>query len=46
MVALTNVAYDATIAPGAVLSSFGLYGTWITSDAPPSNFAVNGVVCT
>ncbi|NUR57773.1 MAG: hypothetical protein HOV87_03585 [Catenulispora sp.] len=44
-VKLTNLAWDASIAPGATLFSVGAYGTWITSDAPPYGFVLNGVPC-
>lgn len=44
-VTLTNLSYDATIAPGATMSSVGLGGTWTVSDAAPSGFAVDGVAC-
>lgn len=44
-VTLTNLGYDATIAPGATLSNIGMTGTWTASNAAPSGFAVNGVAC-
>ncbi|MGH3416571.1 MAG: glycoside hydrolase family 6 protein [Actinocrinis sp.] len=44
-VTLMNVSYDAVIAPGATLSGVGMQGTWTSSDAGPTGFAVNGVAC-
>jgi endoglucanase len=44
-VALKNLAYNGTIAAGATLSGMGVQGTWTTSDAAPTGFAVNGVAC-
>jgi endoglucanase len=44
-VVLTNVSYDATIAPSATLTGIGMQGTWSASDAAPSNFTLNGVAC-
>lgn len=43
-VTITNVAYNANLAPGATIS-IGFEGTWTTSDAAPTNFALNGVPC-
>jgi len=40
-----NAAYNATIAPNAAVS-FGMYGTWRLSDAPPTAFTLNGAPCT
>ena len=39
-----NLAYNATIAPGAS-QSFGFQGTWAASASPPTTFAVNGELC-
>jgi cellulase/cellobiase CelA1 len=44
-VTLTNLSYDGSIAPGVTLTGVGMQGTWTTSDAAPSGFAVNGVAC-
>ncbi len=44
-VTLTNVSYDALIAPGATLTGVGMQGTWTSSDAGPTGFALNGVAC-
>ena len=43
-VTAANLAYNATIAPGAS-QSLGFQGTWAASDAPPATFAVNGELC-
>ena len=43
-VTASNLAYNATIAPGAS-QSFGFQGTWAAGDAPPTTFAVNGELC-
>jgi hypothetical protein len=43
-VTASNLAYNATIAPGAG-QSFGFQGTWTAGDAPPTTFAVNGELC-
>lgn len=43
-VTASNLAYDATIAPGAS-QSFGFQGTWAAADTPPTTFAVNGELC-
>jgi hypothetical protein len=43
-VTATNMSYNATIAPGASVT-FGFYGTWATSAAPPATFTVNGMTC-
>jgi cellulose 1,4-beta-cellobiosidase len=37
-------SYNAGIAAGST-TSFGFQGTWTTSDAIPTGFAVNGVAC-
>jgi endoglucanase len=44
-VTLTNLSYDAAIAPGATLTGVGMQGTWSASDAAPSGFTLNGVAC-
>ncbi len=43
-VSVTNVSYNAQIPP-AGSTSFGFQGTWTTSDASPTSFAVNGSAC-
>jgi hypothetical protein len=43
-VTATNVAYDATIAPGQSVS-FGVQGTFGVSDAAPAGFTLNGTAC-
>lgn len=43
-VAATNVSYNAVISPGSAIS-LGFQGTWITSDASPASFSVNGAPC-
>lgn len=40
-----SLSYNAAIAPGGS-QSFGFQGTWSTSDASPTDFAVNGTSCT
>ena len=44
-VTVTNVAYNGTIAPGATLSSFGFLASWNGTNAVPTSFSLNGVVC-
>lgn len=44
-VTATNLSYNAVIAPGAS-QSFGVQGTWSTSNTSPTGFAVNGGSCT
>jgi O-glycosyl hydrolase len=44
-VTISNVSYNATIAPGAS-TSLGFRGTWDNSDAPPTSFTLNGASCT
>lgn len=44
-VSLTNLSYNATIAPGASAAGIGFQGTWSSSNAAPSAFKVNGAVC-
>lgn len=44
-VTLVNLPWDATIAAGATINVVGMTGTWSTSDAAPSGFAINGVAC-
>ena len=43
-VSVTNVGYNAAI-PAAGSTSFGFQGTWNSSDASPTSFAVNGTAC-
>jgi cellulase/cellobiase CelA1 len=40
-----NVAWDATVPAGGTVT-FGIQGSWHTSDAPPASFALNGGACT
>lgn len=44
-VSVTNAAYNGSIAPGGN-TSFGMQGTWTSSDSPPTSFKVNGTTCT
>ncbi len=44
LVTMQPLDWDATIQAGASLS-FGLQGTWTTSNAPPTTFTLNGVRC-
>ncbi len=44
-VTLTNVSYDASIAPGGSLTGVGMQGTWASSNTAPSGFTLNGVAC-
>jgi len=44
-VTVTNASYNATIAAGGS-ASLGFQGTWTSSDAAPTSFAVNGTACT
>jgi hypothetical protein len=44
-VTVTNLSYNALINPGQS-TSFGLQGTWHTSDASPTVFTLNGKTCT
>jgi hypothetical protein len=43
-VTAANRPYNAAIAPGAA-TTFGLQGTWHTSDAAPTAFTLNGIPC-
>jgi hypothetical protein len=43
-VTITNLGYDALVAPGATIS-FGFQGSWTTNDTSPTTFAVNGTPC-
>lgn len=43
-VTLTNASYNGTIAPGASITD-GFQGTWTSSDANPTSFAINGTAC-
>jgi hypothetical protein len=40
-----NVSYNGTIAPGGN-TSFGFQGTWTSSNANPTGYALNGTACT
>ncbi|HEY6786069.1 MAG TPA: putative Ig domain-containing protein, partial [Trebonia sp.] len=42
---LTNASYNGTIAPGASITD-GFQGSWTSSVANPTSFAVNGTTCT
>ena len=44
-VSITNASYNGAIAPGGS-ASLGFQGTWTSSDASPTSFAVNGTTCT
>jgi hypothetical protein len=44
-VTATNASYNGSVAPAAS-TSFGMQGTWTSSDAPPTSFTVNGTACT
>ena len=43
-VTAANLAYNRVLNPAAA-TSFGLQGTWHTSDAPPTGFTLNGRTC-
>jgi hypothetical protein len=43
-VTAANASYNGSVASGAS-ASFGMQGTWTSSDAPPASFTVNGVSC-
>jgi hypothetical protein len=43
-VTATNASYNGAV-PAAASTSFGVQGTWTSSDAPPTSFTVNGAVC-
>ncbi len=43
-VSVSNVSYNATIAPGGT-SSFGFNGSWNGSNTSPTSFALNGQTC-
>jgi hypothetical protein len=43
-VTVTNASYNGAVAPAAS-TSFGMQGTWTSSDAPPASFTVNGAAC-
>jgi hypothetical protein len=43
-VTATNLAYNASIAPGAS-ATFGVRGTWHISNAAPTAFTLNGAIC-
>lgn len=42
---LTNASYNGTITPGANIT-VGFQGTWTSSVANPTSFAINGTTCT
>lgn len=42
---LTNLSYDASIAPGATLNSIGFLGNWNGTDTAPTSFTLNGKAC-
>ncbi len=44
-VTITNLSYDATIAPGATLNSVGFLGSWNGTNTAPTSFTLNGVTC-
>jgi len=45
-VTITNLSYNASIAPGATLSSApGFNGSWNGSNSVPTSFKLNGVTC-
>ncbi|HEY0753239.1 MAG TPA: cellulase family glycosylhydrolase [Ktedonobacteraceae bacterium] len=45
-VTVTNLSYNATIAPGATLTSTpGFNGTWSGSNTAPTSFKLNGAAC-
>ena len=45
VVTARNVSYNGSIATGAS-TSFGFNGSWTSSNAVPTSFALNGVTCT
>lgn len=46
-VTVTNLSYNAAIAPGATLASApGFNGAWSGSNSVPTTFTLNGVTCT
>ncbi|HXR64371.1 MAG TPA: cellulose binding domain-containing protein [Ktedonobacteraceae bacterium] len=44
-VTVTNLSYDATIAPGATLNSVGFLGSWNGTNTVPTSFTLNGATC-
>jgi hypothetical protein len=42
---LTNASYNGTLAPGASTTD-GFQGSWTSSHANPTSFAINGTACT
>ena len=45
-VTITNLSYNATIAPGTSLSSEpGFNGAWNGTNSPPTAFTLNGIAC-
>jgi len=45
VVTARNVSYNGSVATGAS-TSFGFNGSWTSSNAVPTSFALNGVTCT
>jgi acetylxylan esterase len=43
-VTATNASYDGAVSPGGSVS-FGIQGTWTSSDAAPTGFTLNGTAC-
>jgi len=43
-VTAAGLAYNRVLKPGAA-TSFGMQGSWHTSDAPPTSFTLNGRTC-
>ncbi|HET8844514.1 MAG TPA: cellulose-binding domain-containing protein, partial [Ktedonobacteraceae bacterium] len=44
-VTITNLSYDATIAPGTTLNTVGFLGSWNGTNTVPTAFTLNGVAC-
>jgi hypothetical protein len=44
-VRISGTPSNMSIAPGATVSGVGFLGGWHASDAPPTSFAVNGLLC-
>jgi hypothetical protein len=44
-VTVTNLSYDASIAPGTTLSSVGFLGSWNGTNTAPTSFTLNGTPC-
>jgi endoglucanase len=43
-VVVTSASWNGTVPPGGIVT-FGFQGTWTSSDANPTSFTLNGVVC-